>query len=547
MVWAEGQQLHSGKFLIERVLGRGGFGITYKARHTMLEQYFVIKTPDEYLSIDPEYPKYIDRFIKEAKILAKLSTDPHPHIVRVTDFFKEGNIYCLVMDYIEGESLSHLVQRQGALPETEAIEYICQIGDALSVVHKANLVHRDAHPGNIMLRNNGKAVLIDFGIAKDTPPSSFSKDFGNRAYVAYEQRNTNHPTLDVYSLAASLYYAVTRKCPTSSLKRKLDNEELVPPQRYNLTISDQLNQAILKGMALEAKDRPQSVQQWLELLTPRDARNSEETRFLKVFQFNVVTVNAQGEKVNRRLQQAKFFTENLGNDAILEMVSIPGGTFVMGSPDGEGDDDEKPQHSVTVAPFYMGKYPVTQKQWQVVMDSNPSHYQGENRPVENVSWHDAVEFCTRLSQITGNFYRLPSEAEWEYACRAGTNTPFHFGETITADLANYDARKTYASAPKGTYRQETTLVGRFLPNAFGLYDMHGNVWEWCADPWHDNYNGAPTDGSVWESGGNNQCRVQRGGSWGRSAVHCRSAFRRWDSPGFRFRYFGFRVALVSRS
>ncbi|HAX77843.1 MAG TPA: serine/threonine protein kinase [Cyanobacteria bacterium UBA11372] len=547
MVWAEGQQLHSGKFLIERVLGRGGFGITYKARHTMLEQYFVIKTPDEYLSIDPEYPKYIDRFINEAKILAKLSTDPHPHIVRVTDFFKEGNIYCLVMDYIEGESLSHLVQRQGALPETEAIEYICQIGDALSVVHKANLVHRDAHPGNIMLRNNGKAVLIDFGIAKDTPPSSFSKDFGNRAYVAYEQRSSNHPRLDVYSLAASLYYAVTGQRPITALSRRLDSAELLPPQRYNPTISDQLNQAIVKGMALEATDRPQSVQQWLELLTPRDARNSEETRFLKVFQFNVVTVNAQGEKVNRRLQQAKFFTENLGNDAILEMVSIPGGTFLMGSPVGEGDNDEKPQHSVTVAPFYIGKYPVTQKQWQAVMDSNPSHYQGENRPVENVSWHDAVEFCSQLSQKTGNFYRLPSEAEWEYACRAGTNTPFHFGETITADLANYDARKTYASAPKGTYRQETTPVGSFLPNAFGLYDMHGNVWEWCADPWHDNYNGAPSDASVWEYGGNNQCRVQRGGSWGRSAVDCRSAFRRWDSPGFRFRYFGFRLVLVSRS
>ncbi len=156
------------------------------------------------------------------------------------------------------------------------------------------------------------------------------------------------------------------------------------------------------------------------------------------------------------------------------MVSIPGGSFKMGSP-----ANETPQHDVTVPAFFMGKFEVTQEQYQQVMGKNPSHCEGYKRPIEMVSCNDAVEFCKKLSQKTGRTYRLPSEAEWEYACRAGTTTPFHFGETITDELANYHASKTHASEPKGEYRKQTTPVGEFPPNAFGLYDMHGNVWEWC--------------------------------------------------------------------
>lgn len=165
---------------------------------------------------------------------------------------------------------------------------------------------------------------------------------------------------------------------------------------------------------------------------------------------------------------------------------------------------------------------MTQAQWLAVaglpkvkidLKGNPSNFKGDDLPVEQVNWHDAREFCARLSQLTKRNYRLPSEAEWEYACRAGTTTPFYFGDTITADLANYDGNSRYGSAPKGTYRKKTTAVGSFPPNSFGLYDMHGNVWEWCQDVWHGNYNGAPTDGSAWESGGNSQSRLLRGGSW----------------------------------
>ncbi|WP_051347470.1 formylglycine-generating enzyme family protein [Dolichospermum circinale] len=226
------------------------------------------------------------------------------------------------------------------------------------------------------------------------------------------------------------------------------------------------------------------------------------------------------------------------------MVAIPGGKFLMGSPEGVGYDRERPQHQVTIQPFYMGKYPVTQAQWERVaylpkvkidLRSKPSHFQGVNLPVENVSWHDAQEFCARLSKATGKLYRLPSEAEWEYACRANTTTPYYFGDTITSDLVNH--RNKYG---------QTTEVGKFPPNAFGLYDMHGNVWEWCEDGWHENYINAPiwptTNSSIaWMSNDNN--RVLRGGQWYLNPSYCRSASRSYNSGDRRNKDNGFRLVV----
>jgi len=264
-------------------------------------------------------------------------------------------------------------------------------------------------------------------------------------------------------------------------------------------------------------------------------------------------------------KQAQYFSEDLGNGISLDMVAIPGGTFLMGSPSTEEGhtDRESPQHQVTVKSFFMGKYPITQAQWQVVaalpkvnskLEANPSRFKGANRPVEQVSWYDAVEFCKRLSDYTKRPYCLPSEAKWEYACRARTITPFHFGETITTDLANYRGTDdkdwgwsgSYGQGSKGTYRRETTEVGSFkVANNFGLYDMHGNVWEWCADSWHDNYQGAPTDGSAWEDNNESQYRPSRGGSWYIVPVNCLCASRGKLDPADRREYFGFRVVCAS--
>jgi formylglycine-generating enzyme required for sulfatase activity len=314
-------------------------------------------------------------------------------------------------------------------------------------------------------------------------------------------------------------------------------------------VAEERRQAELARQQAEEKIRQLEIE---KQKVAEERRQAEENKG-KLFKFQIVTVNARGKIIKRIPKKARYQTEDLGNGVTLEMVYIPEGRFLMGSPETEKgrNSDEGPQHQVTLEPFYMGKYPVTQAQYKAVMGKNPSYFKswfkGKNRPVEQVSWHDAVEFCKRLSEMTGRTYRLPSEAQWEYAIRAGTTTPFYFGETITSKLANYNGNYTYASESKGVYRGKTTDVGSFPPNAFGLYDMHGNVWEWCADTWHDNYDGAPTDGSVWEEDTSRNNRVLRGGSWFRSAGFCRAAFRSWYVPVAGLVGVGFRVVWVART
>jgi formylglycine-generating enzyme required for sulfatase activity len=284
---------------------------------------------------------------------------------------------------------------------------------------------------------------------------------------------------------------------------------------------------------------------------------SKEVQLLQKFEFEVVTVNRRGEIIQTTTKQARYFSEDLSNDITLDMVAIPRGTFLMGAPDSEKGhlEGESPQHQVTVQSFFMGKYPVTQAQWQAAaslprvnheLNPEPSRFRGNNLPVEQVSWCNAVEFCARLSRLTGREYRLPSEAEWEYACRGETTTPFHFGETITTDLANYNGNYTYDKSPNGEYREQTTPVGYFkVANTFGLYDMHGNVYEWCKHPDRRSYENAPTDGSVWLSDDKNAAKIIRGGCWYSYPVHCRCAYRYYFYPGVSLIGIGFRVVCVA--
>jgi formylglycine-generating enzyme required for sulfatase activity len=275
--------------------------------------------------------------------------------------------------------------------------------------------------------------------------------------------------------------------------------------------------------------------------------------------------------LQRRSKTAKYFTQEIRNGVSIDMVQIPGGTFDMGSPETEEgrQSSESPQHQVTLPAFFMGKYPITQAQWRSVVSSTtqvkrkidlePSNFDGDDLPVEKVSWLDAEEFCLRLSKLSDREYRLPTEAEWEYACRAGTTTPFHFGATIGSDIANYRAQdleggKTnypgkYGPGELGKFRETTTSVGSFkIANRFGLYDMHGNVWEWCLDHWHDSYADAPEDGSAWLdlSAEENAPRVLRGGSWDDYPANCRSASRDWHYAAYRLIVIGFRLVSPAR-
>ena len=289
---------------------------------------------------------------------------------------------------------------------------------------------------------------------------------------------------------------------------------------------------------------------------------------LQQFSFKTVTLDEYGRETSRKKNgEAWGYTEPLADGVALEMVRIDGGSFLMGSPESETNryDDEGPVRRVTVPDFYIGKYAVTQAEWRVVagwekveidLNPEPSYFpkksdrrigDDDRRPVEQVSWFEAREFCARLTRQTGRVYRLPSEAEWEYACRAGSTTPFAFGPTVTPDQVNYNGNYLYGKAMSGLYREETIPVGSLgVANGWGLFDMHGNVLEWCEDH-AGSYEGAPTDGRPYVTGDVDGNRRLRGGSWNLNGVNCRSAFRNVGGPGYRGNYVGLRVVVCART
>ena len=303
-------------------------------------------------------------------------------------------------------------------------------------------------------------------------------------------------------------------------------------------------------------DLPQRLRQELfegldGTATPEESRFSQ---FIKAIRASIPSLHSAWVEQRQR-HRRELLTESLAEGVELELMSIPSGEFMMGSPDDEPehDDDESPQHSVTVSSFYMGRYPITQAQYEAVMGNNPAtqydsdRFVAPDKPVVGVSWEDAQAFCQKLSEQTGKEYRLPSEAEWEYACRAGTTTPFYFGEMITTEVSNYNG-SSFNGGPEGRYREQIISVTEFdHANAFGLSDMHGNVREWCLDHWHDHYDAAPSDGSAWIEGGDSSYRVYRGGSWNNVPRHCRSAFRGHLTPDSQSFNLGFRVVLAPRS
>lgn len=311
---------------------------------------------------------------------------------------------------------------------------------------------------------------------------------------------------------------------------------------------------------LESEDQPLSVRQGAaRAISLIGAASGEAVPMLRV--------ELQAGEMIAQVQSIPVWREPLTENLSLDLVNIPAGEFLMGSPAEEANRDwyasalpetegvdVEAQHLVRVSAFAMSQHPITQAQWRFVaalpqvdrgLDPDPASYKGNNRPVETLSWYAAMEFCARLSQHTGKTYRLPSEAEWEYACRGGTTTPFHFGSTLSTEVANYDGNYTYGDGVRGLYRQKTTEAGSFgIVNAFGLSDMHGNVYEWCLDHWHPSYEGASNDGSAWVTNGDDRYRLLRGGSWCSQPAYCRSANRARNEPRFQLNLNGFRVVSL---
>jgi formylglycine-generating enzyme required for sulfatase activity len=537
----------AGHYRIIDELGSGGFGKTYIAEdiHLPGNPKCVVKQLELLRNYLQNYLQIARQlFQTEAEVLYQLGT--HAQIPRLLAYFEENQEFYIVEEFIEGHDLGREIAPGKKLSESYVIKLLQDVLEILAFAHQKNVIHRDIKPQNIRRRNDGKIFLVNFGalIQKGIIPGypweyndsllPMPPPYYRPAEQAHGARGKPKLSSDIYAVGIIGIQALTGLLPTQLLKYPGIREEIVwrDGVQVNPKLADILDQMVRYDFrqrypsAVEALQAISSLPNPLlakTLVLPPSQLPALPTipliQTLKVFRFEVITLNAKGEIINRQPQQAEYFAEDLGNGVSLEMVSIPGGTFMMGSPETEEGREysESPQHQVTIAPFFIGKYLVTQEQHYAVMEEKR-----KKKPVEYVYWDTANEFCQKLSQKTGKKYRLPSEAEWEYACRAGTTTPFHFGETITTEVASHSRKYN----EREDYLSRLTDVGSFPPNNFGLYDMHGNVWEWCADAWHDNYQGAPSDGSVW---GDSYGHVRRGGSWSNSPNYCRSACRDYFS------------------
>jgi len=592
------------RYKVERRLGAGGMGEVYLATDQQLNRRVALKILPTKFTTDKDS---LVRFKQEARAASALN---HPNIIIIYDIGQEGSMHFIVTEFVEGESLRHLILR-ATIGVSDALDIAVQVAEALGAAHQANIVHRDIKPENIMLRPDGRVKVLDFGLAKLTGPQTPSQNLqltteigiktepglvmGTPYYMSPEQArgDTIDKRTDIFSLGVVIYEMIANCRPfegrtVSDIIVSLLNEEPAPLKTYSPGISDELQRIVNTALSKTKDNRYQDAStlsgdlkklqqlsnEQSKLLTQiqasgqptilTDAKNPNvggDPVDLKKYEFETVILNARGAPVQRRKGHALHFVEKLTNHQQLNMIAIPEGTFLMGSPnteEGRDNDKEEPQHRVTVPPFYISKFPITNGQWDAVVEMNvkggtigleksPWNSSGWLTKI-NVSWEEAMEFCDRLTWVFMREYRLPTEAEWEYACRAGTTTPFCFGETIVARVANFSSDFPYKSAMKAPPRKglisSTSMEG---VNPFGLYDMHGNVWEWCLDKWHNNYQGAPTDGSSWEDDvkykDGEDWRVLRGGSWNSPAVSCRSAARTTQHANKKFNDVGFRVVI----
>jgi eukaryotic-like serine/threonine-protein kinase len=536
-------------------------------------------------------------FQREALVLKKLGSvsDQIPSLI---DYFVEDDEFYIVQERIDGESLGKKFPPGKQWSQVETIKLLTEILEPLDFVHKEKTIHRDLKPDNLMRRTNGKLVLIDFGAVREIRQTTLllngklrqGSRIGSPGYMPLEQAD-GLPELasDIYAVGAIGIHAMTGLHPSDIVAQFGRDADGIPKWREarRVGVTNEFAAVLNKMLAVLHNNRYFDAATALEALKPLVVSIPMQPKFQgslsqEMFTFETAKlelVNVTEEIITKKRgwmglwesekpqfravekwqvrkipnQWVEGFTEDLGNGVSLEMAYVPAGSFTMGEipppciPAGSmtisdfDPDIEMPQHVVNVPEFYIGRYQVTQEQYLIIMGENYSKFQGAKLPVENVSWDDAQIFCKKLSAKMVKKYRLPSEAEWEYACRAKTDTSFYFGETISTELANYNGDHTYRSGTKGVRRSKTTYVGSFPANGFGLYDMHGNVWEWCEDDWHQNYQGAPMNGEAWHSG-NENLRVIKGGSWLDYPHDCRSATRyHWWTEDFRDVATGFRV------
>ncbi len=575
-------------YRIDRVLGQGGFGITYLATDLNLDRKVAIKEffPKDYCgretvtshvtlstqNANEFVNKLKSKFLKEARNIAKFD---HPGIIKIHAAFEENNTAYYVMDYIEGESLSEMVKRNGPLPEGKAVNYIGKVGEALEYVHARKINHLDIKPANIMVRrSDDNPILIDFGLSKQydssgnqtsTTPTGIS-----HGYAPMEQYNDGgvrefSPQTDVYSLGATLYFLLSGVTPPQATK--LIEDELTFPS----AIPRHLINPILKAMEPVRKSRYASASAFCHAITgdvdddastvdvpkpqpkpipPKPQRQipwkyigSGVVAAIVVVLVSILISSPDPDDTEAPIADSSSLHltyDNATNSIIYgnhsyKMMYIDGGSFDMGAtPEqvSESYDYEKPVHKVTLSSYRIGATEVPQWLWVAIMGNNPSHFEGDNLPVERVSWNDCRDFISILNSLTGKNFNLPTEAQWEYAARGGSQSrgyKYSGGDNLDA-VAMYDGNSGGKTHPVATKH----------PNELGLYDMSGNVWEWCRD-WYVDYDKSSQTDPIGQSSDGN--RVCRGGSYSISARSCRIASRGLTSPGDHCDYLGFRLAL----
>jgi serine/threonine protein kinase len=577
-----------GNFTVIKPIGEGGMSEVYLVQDN-LDRQFAMKVLSANLSRDPSFK---ERFKQEAKIMANLH---HPHIVQLHSFFDQDDLYCLVMEYVEGGSLKDLIKQNGPIPEERALKIFHQIAEALAYAHDKGVIHRDIKPSNILIGKYDIVKVMDFGIARMTESPGLTRtgtQMGTLVYMSPEQiKDSKHvdSKTDVYSLGVTLYEMLTGKAPYDettdsefNIQEKIVYHDLPDPRDIYPHISD-TTISLLKSLTQRESAKRPDVNKMSEkqtrvvetvppqqpkpkLLLPVDEQvvQNEEALIDETESYNssakwaviligiiaVIALISSGVLSPKHLKQAAVDTSRtgykssqtvtskqpsqasvnkIGNDkmkqpALVELVYVAGGTFTMGDTFGDGDDDEKPAHQVTVSSFYIGKYEVTQFQWQNIMGSNPSHLKGDNRPVEQVSWYDCVEFCNKLSQKEGltpcykingaittcdwsaNGYRLPTEAEWEYTAKGGSNNT-DYKYSGSNDISNVAWYYQNSSGQSHT-------VGQKRSNDLGIYDMSGNIFEWCWDWYNGSYYSNNPSGNPRGPQSGDYRRVLRGGAWG---------------------------------
>lgn len=573
------------KYRLKKLLGAGSFGAVFLADEVIVDRA-IREVAIKIFSDDREQK---ERQIAELQIAISLK---HPGLLESFSpeqgWLKGTEYLGLVMELAQ-DSLAKRLQQE-TLPLSEMKLMVKNLASALNYLHNKGIVHRDLKPANIM-QVDRQWKLTDFGISRflenynvsDTSPSN---QLGTIAYAPPESYSGKISLAwDLWSLGIVIVEILTGKHPfAGTTPQEMMYKVTVEQPDISIELPTPFS-SIVQGCLIKNYTQRWTANQILSALDPT-ADLGRVTVLLPLSpSFRKVIPTAEGatgcvsipvasiemreqETYNKNAEESGFiqqerreqiripnrqsdYQERLIGGSIIEMVAIPAGSFLMGT---STEDIEKvlgletwftrsevakwlrtemPQHRVTIPEFYMSRTPITQEQWQAVMQTNPSHFSALRRPVESISWWDAVEFCDRLSEMTNKCYRLSTEAEWEYACRANTRTLYNFGNS-KQPLRDY-AWYTWNS------RHQTQPVGQKKPNAWGLQDMHGLVWEWCEDDWHENYNGAPNDGSAWIEDGHPTKRVVRGGSWYSLADDCRSVYRFCFDASFRYPSIGLRV------